>query len=156
MNADSEIETAKKNGTLRDKPTFRIAVWHHPVTGGEDAIEDLDFLERLRISEFKICLHGHAHKDQHELFFYPYKNKIYLIGAGTSGVDVKDRPKCSPYEYNLLEIDRDFAKVKVHTRCKRTESGAWDGLALWQGDKDQKFERRTFYEIEFDGLTYAE
>lgn len=59
-------------------------------------------------------------------FIYLYQNKIYIIGAGTSGIEVKDRPACSPYEYNLLEIERDFTKVRVHTRSKRTENGAWE------------------------------
>lgn len=157
MKANSEIEKAKKSETSKDEPTFRIAVWHHPVSG-LDAIKDTDFLEKLRTNDFKICLHGHSHRDQHELFYYLYLNKIYIIGAGTSGVDV-NRPKCSPYEYNLLEIDRDFTKVRVHTRCKRTENGAWEGWALWPGQPGRglaRFERRTYYEIEFDGLAYAE
>ena len=88
--------------------------------------------------------------------FNLYHNKLYVIGAGASGVGIGDRPACSPYEYNLLEIDRDFAKVKVHTRCKRSENGAWEGCALWPGQSLTKFERRTFYEIVFDGLAYAE
>jgi len=155
MKANSEIEKAKETESSKDKPTFRIAVWHHPVSG-IDALRSTDFMEKLRTNEFKICLHGHSHKDQHELFYYLYHNKIYVIGAGTSGVHVKDRPSCSPYEYNLLEIDRDFSKVKVHTRCKRTETGAWEGWALWPAQGLTKFERRTYYEIEFDGLAYAE
>jgi predicted phosphodiesterase len=155
MKANSEVEKAKESGISKNAPIFRIAVWHHPVSG-IDAIRNTDFLERLRTNDFKICLHGHSHKDQHELFYYLYQNKIYIIGAGTSGIGVRDRPACSPYEYNLLEIDRDFSKVKVHTRCKRTENGAWEGWALWPGQGLTKFEKRTFYEIEFDGLTYAE
>jgi predicted MPP superfamily phosphohydrolase len=114
MKANHEIEKSQESETSKNEPTFRIAVWHHPVSG-IDAIKNIDFLEKLRANDFKICLHGHSHKDQHELFYYLYQNKIYIIGAGTSGVDVKDRPECSPYEYNLLEIDRDFTKVKVHT-----------------------------------------
>jgi len=139
---------------LKDAPTFKIAVWHHPVNGIE-AIKDIEFLEKLRKNDFKICLHGHSHKDQHELFNYLYHNKIHIIGAGTSGISV-NRPKCSPYEYNLLEIERDFTRVRVHTRCKRTENGAWEGWALWEAKGLTRFERRTYYEIEFDGFAYAE
>lgn len=68
MKANQEIDKAKESEISKTEPTFRIAVWHHPVSG-IDAIKNIDFLEKLRANDFKICLHGHSHKDQHELFY---------------------------------------------------------------------------------------
>jgi hypothetical protein len=50
-----------------------------------------------------------------------------------------------PRLYNLIEVWRDHSKVRVHTRCMKKEGGAWDGWAVWPGEKPT--ERRTFYEI---------
>ena len=125
---------------------LRIAVWHHPITGNEKMKSDA-FLEQLRPAGVKLCLHGHVHENKTELVSYlDPQRKLHVIGAGSFGAPAKDRPESTPRLYNLLEIERDHSRVRVHTRCLRKDGGAWDGWAVWRGDKPH--ERRTYYDVQ--------
>ncbi|HMY75252.1 MAG TPA: TIR domain-containing protein, partial [Blastocatellia bacterium] len=152
MKADSQIEEAKKKktkGESRIKPdasVFRIAVWHHPITGNEKIINDA-FVEQLRQADFKLCLHGHVHEERADLIRYTHPRQIHAAGAGSFGAPMRERPEATPRLYNVIEVARDHRWVRIHTRGLRKESGAWEPWAIWPGNSGS--ERRTFYEIEF-------
>ncbi|MGH9937528.1 MAG: metallophosphoesterase, partial [Blastocatellia bacterium] len=136
IEADRKIEEAKSAKLMKDDASvLRIAIWHHPATGNEKIADD-DFLERLRKADFKLCLHGHVHEDRADLVGYLHPTrKLYMAGAGSFGAVAADRPPSTPRLYNLIEIPRDHSLIRVHTRCMRKESGAWEGWAVWPGEK---------------------
>jgi GTPase SAR1 family protein/predicted MPP superfamily phosphohydrolase len=146
IEADRRIEEARKAKLMKDDaPVLRIAVWHHPATGNEKIADD-DFIERLRKADFKLCLHGHVHEDRADLVGYPHPTrKLHMAGAGSFGAVAAHRPPSTPRLYNLIEIPRDHSLIRVHTRCMRKESGAWDGWAVWPGDNASV--KKAFYEI---------
>jgi hypothetical protein len=146
IEADRRIEEAKNTKLMKDDaPVLRIAVWHHPATGNEKIADD-DFIEKLRKADFKLCLHGHVHEDRADLVGYLHPTrKLHMAGAGSFGAVAAHRPPSTPRLYNLIEIPRDHSLIRVHTRCMRRESGAWDGWAVWPGDK--AFDKKAFYEI---------
>jgi predicted MPP superfamily phosphohydrolase len=144
--ADEQTRRARAEGRLpSDKSVLRIAVWHHPVTGNDKIVDDA-FLERLRLADVKLCLHGHVHEERTDLIGYLHpRRKLYVAGAGSFGAPVRDRPESVPRLYNLLEIAPDHSRVRVHTRCLRKDSGAWEGWAVWRGKS--RHERQTYYDI---------
>lgn len=146
IEADGQISEAVKAGRLEEgAEVLRIAIWHHPVTGNEKITDD-DFMERLRKADFKLCLHGHIHEDRADLVGYTHRTRqLRVAGAGSFGAVARRRPPSTPRLYNLIEIPRDHRLVRVHTRCMRKESGAWEGWAVWPGD--DAFVKRSFYEI---------
>ena len=149
VKAKKQIDDARKNKRLaEDTEVLRIAVWHHPVTGNEKIIKDA-FLEQLRQENVRLCLHGHIHEDRADLIGYTHPRKIYTAGAGSFGAPVNDRPEATPRLYNVLEVWRDHSQLRVHTRCLRKDGAAWEGQAIWPGEKPT--ERRTYYDIQLKG-----
>jgi small GTP-binding protein len=146
LEADNQITAAREAKHLKeDAEVLRIAVWHHPVTGNEKIIDD-DFLERLRKAEFKLCLHGHVHEDRADIIGHLHPTRqLNVVGAGSFGAVANHRPPSTPRLYNLIEISHDHSLIRVHTRCMRKESGAWEGWAIWPGDNS--FKKQSYYEI---------
>src|SRR6266542_1781426 len=148
IEADRRIEEAKspKLKLMKDDAqVLRIAVWHHPATGNEKIVDD-DFIEKLRKADFRLCLHGHVHEERADLVGYLHPTrKLHMAGAGSFGAVAAHRPSSTPRLYNLIEIPRDHNLIRVHTRCMRRESGAWDGWAVWPGDNASV--KKAFYEI---------
>jgi hypothetical protein len=123
---------------------LKIAVWHHPVMGAE-AMNGA-FLEQLATNGFQVCLHGHIHEAQNNLFRYDHRG-IEIIGAGTFGAPAKDQVPGIPLQYNLLRFDPHNATLTVHTRKKEKPDGAWSADARW-GDKNAP---KPWYEIKVAG-----
>lgn len=148
--AGDQIEKSVAAGRLaKDDRVLRLAVWHHPVTGNEKIAGDA-FLSRLQQAGFKLCLHGHVHDDRADLIGYLHRDrKIHVAGAGSFGAPTSARPESTPRLYNLIEIERDHSRIRVHTRCLRKDGGAWEGWAVWPGGKGT--ERLTYYDIELRG-----
>lgn len=144
--AAKQIEDARREGHLPvDRHVLRIAVWHHPVTGNEK-IQDDAFLDRLRQAGFRFCVHGHVHEIRSDIIGYTHPSrKIYVAGAGAFGAPAHDRPEAVPRLYNVIEIKRDHSEITVHTRCKRKDSGAWEGWAVWDGEDPAA--KLTYYRI---------
>jgi hypothetical protein len=100
----------------------------------------------LRKADFKLCLHGHVHEDRADLVGYLHPTrKLHMAGTGSFGAVAAHRQPSIPRLYNLIEIPRDHSLIRVHTRCMRRESGAWDGWAVWPGDN--ALGKKAFYEI---------
>ncbi len=135
------IATADRDRDGRD--LLRFAVWHHPIAGTE-TMQDLAFVEQLRKADVKIALHGHVHERRAELVAHVEERKLHVIGAGTFGA--RDRPASAPYLYNLIEVRRDRQHVRVHTRSKERDGGAWGPYAVWPGDRPG--EKRSWYVID--------
>jgi hypothetical protein len=105
---------------------LRIAVWHHPATGNDKIAQDA-FLGQLRQAGVRLCLHGHLHEDRADLLRWTDPRRLYVAGAGSFVAVAGDRPESAPRLYNLLEIPPDRSLIRVHTRCKRRDGGAWEG-----------------------------
>lgn len=144
--AEKQIEDARSEGALPiDRRVLRIAVWHHPITGNEK-IQDDAFLDRLKQAGFRLCVHGHVHEVRNDIIGYTHLSRtIYVAGAGAFGAPAHDRPESVPRLYNVLEIKRDHSEITVHTRCKRKDSGAWEGWAVWDGEDPAS--KLTYYRI---------
>ncbi len=144
--ANQELAEARKRGDLEEgAQVLRIAVWHHPITGNEKIQADA-FMGRLLQANVRVCLHGHVHEDRADLVNYldPMR-RLHVVGAGSFGAPTHDRPESVPRLFNLMEIQRDLKRMRVHTRCLRKHGGAWEGWAVWPGER--LGEKRTYYEV---------
>lgn len=105
------------------------------------------FMARRQQADVRVCLHGHIHEDQADLFNYPHpQRRVHVVGAGSFGAPTHDRPESVPRLFNLLEVQRDLKKVRVHTRALRKQGGAWEGGAVWPGEKPG--DGRAYYEFD--------
>ncbi len=148
LRAEKEITLAKEQKRLAtDAEVMRIAVWHHPITGNEKIAADA-FLDQLRQENVRMILHGHVHEDRADVVRYTDPRKIYVAGAGSYGAGKVERPESTPKLYNLIQVARNHAWAKVHTRCLRKEGGAWEGWAVWPDEEVGR--KRMYYEIRFD------
>jgi hypothetical protein len=124
---------------------LRLAVWHHPVTGN-DKIHDTAFMERLLQADVRACLHGHVHEERADLVNYLHpERRMHVVGAGSFGAPTHHRPESVPRLFNLLEVQRDLQRIRVHTRSLRRQGGAWEAWAVWPGVRGSK---SPFYEVE--------
>lgn len=144
--AQQQLEHARATGQLpAEAPVLKLAVWHHPITGNEKMQRDA-FMDRLQKAGVRFVLHGHVHEDRADLMSYIHPSRqVHVIGAGSFGAPTHHRPESVPRLYNLLEVARDHSHVRVHTRALRRTEGAWEGWAVWPGEK--RGERRTYYEV---------
>lgn len=112
---------------------LRIAVFHHPIHGGEDSrIRDAAFLQQLSVHGFGLVLHGHIHKADAELYRYDRikgGRRIEIVAAGTFGASTRAWSPGYPLQYNLLLVET--GQITVETRCRREVNGAWEPDARW-------------------------
>lgn len=148
--ADNQISDARKNGTLPSNgEVLRLAVCHHPVSGEGQILNDA-FLDILRKANVRLYLHGHVHENRAEIIGYVHPRKVHVIGAGSFGASAGARPESVPRLYNVLLIEPDRTKVRVHTRCQRRAKGAWEGWPEWPGATATQ--RLTYYDIDSASL----
>nr|VFK39777.1 MAG: Calcineurin-like phosphoesterase [Candidatus Kentron sp. TC] len=125
---------------------LKIAVWHHPVAGGEGM--NPDFLQQLAVHGFGLCLHGHIHEAMEGFHKYDDARALRIVGAGTFGAPTKEQVPGIPLQYNLLTLDPASRQMRVDTRRKEKPEGAWAADARW-GDKGKA--PKAWYE--FDPFT---
>lgn len=126
-------------------------MWHHPITGNEKIVDDA-FIEAIRRAGVQLCLHGHVHEDRADLLGYLHPtSRLHVIGAGSFGAPARERPESIPRLYNLLEIDVERRRVRVHTRSLRRAGGAWEPWYAWPGETAGQ--RRSFYEVDLAPVT---
>ena len=144
--ANEDILKARERGELTaDAKVLRLAVWHHPITGNEKIQHDA-FVGRLLQADVRVCLHGHVHEDRADLVNYLHpERRLHVMGAGSFGAPTHERPESVPRLFNLLEVQPDLQRLRVHTRCLRKQGGVWEGWAVWPSEKPG--ERRTYYEV---------
>lgn len=133
--ADEQVTKAVTRGDLAPNAhVLRIGVWHHAVAGPE-MMQNIEFLNHLRGSRVRLCLHGDVHEMQRELIGYWQGSRaVYVVGSGSFGSPATGRPESTPRLYNLLEVHRDLSNVRVHTRRQLTSDGAWGGWYEWPDD----------------------
>jgi small GTP-binding protein len=126
---------------------LRLAVWHHPITGNEK-IQDTAFVERMLQADVRVCLHGHVHEDRAEMVNYLHpERRLHVMGAGSFGAPMHHRPESVPRLYNVLEVQRDLRRLRVHTRAMPKQGGAWGAWAVWPGDNERPGDKRAYYEV---------
>lgn len=113
---------------------LRVAVFHHPIHGGEDSrLRDAAFLQQLSQHGFELALHGHVHRAGAELYRYDRVEngrRIEIVAAGTFGAPTREWVPGYPLQYNLLLVAPD--KITVETRCRHEINGAWEPDARWR------------------------
>jgi WD40 repeat protein len=146
--AQQQEKLARASGQLaEDKKLLRIAVWHHAVTAPDFKMADIEFLGNLQKNGVKFALHGDVHEMRREkIKDWDEQQRLHIIGSGSFGARVEDRPESSPRLYNVLEIARDFTTVRVHTRRQPKKDGSWEGWHEWP-DPDGGKGRVAFYDI---------
>lgn len=141
-----ELEARATGRIGVDQPLIRIGVWHHAVVGRWQ-MDDAEFLGNLQQNQVKIGLHGDVHEMRRDLV-RPWSNQggMHVIGAGSFGANMADRPESVPRLYNVIEIQRDLRSIRVHTREQRLPDGPWDGWHEWT-DPTTGLGRVPFYDI---------
>jgi hypothetical protein len=144
--ANQDLLKARERGELdKEARVLRLAVWHHPITGNEK-IQDDAFVGRLLQAGVRVCLHGHVHEDRADLVNYLLpERRLHVMGAGSFGAPTHERPGSVPRLFNLLEVQPELQGLRVHTRCMRKPGGAWEGWAVWPGEKPG--DRRSYYDV---------
>ena len=129
--AGEQFDAAVERGDLkRDAKLLRIAVWHHAVAGPE-MMTHIEFIGSLKKNGVKLCLHGDVHEMRLDLVGYKTEHEMHVVGAGSFGSPAEGRPESTPRLYNLLEIERDFSRIRVHTREQPKPNGPWEGWNKW-------------------------
>jgi GTPase SAR1 family protein/predicted phosphodiesterase/uncharacterized Zn-finger protein len=129
--ADRQIHHANTNTEVKPEDYLRFGVWHHSVADVERGIRNREFLGNLQKNHVRVCLTGDVHEMRRELIDYWHENRIHILGAGSFGAKGQDLSEGSPRLYNLLEIDREFRSIRVHTRQQPRPNGIWKGLNEW-------------------------
>jgi 3',5'-cyclic AMP phosphodiesterase CpdA len=108
---------------LRDIPhsyDLRVAVWHHSIQGPplrEDymAINQIHEMVGLR---FQLGLHGHQHVAAAETHYIHLNEtqSMAVASAGSLCAGAKELPRGVNRQYNMIVIEDDFCRVRVHAR----------------------------------------
>jgi GTPase SAR1 family protein/predicted MPP superfamily phosphohydrolase len=131
---DQALSKAVVTISAKYKDYYKIAVWHHPVSGRE-TMPATGFLELLTGAGFEVCLHGHIHEAQEGFYKYDNTRGLHIIGGGTFGAPAREQVTGIPLQYNLLQFDLGQGIINVNTRNKEKTDGAWSADARW-GDKE--------------------
>jgi hypothetical protein len=145
--ADQQVKAAVNRGdlTAEDK-ILRIGVWHHAVAGPE-MMANIDFIGNLQKCGVKLCLHGDVHEMRVDLIGYKTGLGMQVIGAGSFATSGAGRPESTPRLYNVLEVQRDHATIRIHTREQRRSDGPWQGWHQWP-DPDNPDGRLAYFELD--------
>lgn len=112
---------------------LRIALWHHSIQGPP---LHSDYMDASQVKEmiahgFQLGLHGHQHVAS-TLTQYIHLNEskaMAVVGAGSLCAGTSQLPRGQDRQYNLIVLENDFAKARVHVRemgeggqfiCKRS------------------------------------
>lgn len=110
---------AEKLRLYKERGFFRLGVMHHPPRdrrGGEETRKDQALFMQLLAPSLNLLLHGDAHEDTGEALHV----NVPVLGLGSSGVAVGQRPEEVPNQYQMLRISangiqrwlRDYAPDK--------------------------------------------
>lgn len=128
------ISQADKQIKNKSMP-LRIAVWHHAVSGA-NAMKDLKFLNHLQNASILLGLHGDVHEMRRESVGNYKKDRINIIGAGSFSSSNDNLSEGSPRLYNLIKVNRNLDKIRVHTRSQSQMDGSWESWAQWTNPID--------------------
>lgn len=144
--AEDQLRRAREAGNIPAQASIlRIAVWHHAVSGN-NKIQDVGFLEKLRQCGFQLCVHGDVHENRPSVAGYPESQRLlHIAGVGSFAAEAAARPESVPRQYNLIEISRDHREIRIHHQYQPTRTSAWDAWAVYPGPDPNT--KRTYYEI---------
>ncbi len=129
--ADKQVQDAiAKDQLKKNCDILRIGVWHHAITG-QNMMANVDFLGHMQKNGVKLCLHGDVHELRCDHIGYRHEKELHVIGAGSFGSPPESRPESTPRLYNILEIRRDLASIRVHTRFQPRTNSEWRGWYEW-------------------------
>lgn len=97
---------AGKLRPYKDKGFLRVGVMHHNPRdrrGGEETKEDQDQLRRLLAPSLNLVLHGDVHEETEDALLA----KVPVLGIGSLGAALNQRPEEVPNEYQVLQIAAD-------------------------------------------------
>jgi len=144
--ADIQLSDARKDRLIEaGVPVLRIAVWHHAVSG-DHKMKDITFLDHLQAADVRLGLHGDVHHLRHD--YVPYKDPstmIHVVATGSFGAPAEALPSGITRLYNVIEINRDFSNVSIHTRRQIVPNGRWEGLHEWPNPADSTGKTRLAY-----------
>ena len=84
-------------------------------------------------------LHGDVHEERNAILNHlDPQNSVHVIGAGSFSSGYTALPEATPRLYNLLEIDKQFTRIKVLTRAQRDPGGAFEPFAIYPTDDPDK------------------
>ena len=108
---------------LRDRKlqyALKVAVWHHGIHGGASASDylDVDTLEEMMSTDFRLGLHGHQHYAQSSIRYVhlPQQAAMAVVGAGSLCAGDGDLPHAVNRQYNVIQIDDKHRKADIHVR----------------------------------------
>jgi hypothetical protein len=108
---------------LRDSPHtygLRAAVWHHSIQGPplrEDYMEVRQVHEMIGLG-FQLGMHGHQHVAEAttQLIHLDEARSMGIVSAGSLCAGAKELPRGVNRQYNLIVIDDDLRRARVHVR----------------------------------------
>ena len=107
----------RDGGAARD---LRVAVWHHNVEGSPCQTDymDVDIVRGMIGRGFRLGLHGHQHKAQarSQEIRLPNLESMVVISAGSLCAGRRQLPTGTYRQYNVVELEPDFARVRTHVR----------------------------------------
>lgn len=99
---------------------LRIAVWHHSIQGPPIRA---DYMDASQVQEmighgFQLGLHGHQHvaATQTQLVHLNEGRSMAVVSTGSLCAGAKELPRGVNRQYNLVVIDDDFLRGRVHVR----------------------------------------
>jgi hypothetical protein len=107
-------------------PKLRIAVWHHSVQGPPRRVDYMDVgeIQEMAGHGFQLGLHGHQHVAAAATHYIHLGESLPMavVSAGSLCAGSRDLPRGVDRQYNLVVIDDDYRRARVHVR-EMTEGG---------------------------------
>lgn len=99
---------------------LKIAVWHHGIFTPPPNTDfmSMDPVFDLANHGFGLGLHGHQHQAAHAVHYIhiPEQRRFPIVSAGSLCAGSRELPTGQNRQYNVIELDDDFASGKVHVR----------------------------------------
>lgn len=120
---------------------LRIVVWHHPVTLASTVAKPEQIRALIRAG-YRLCLHGDVHKRGNGFLerLGPLR-RLHVLGAGSFPSPDLSIPQPGPLLYNLLEVERDFSRIRVRSRAQQTAGGPFEFYSLYPASDDPELRR---------------
>lgn len=136
---------AGKLRPYREQGFLRIAAIHHdPLHPGENeaARQDAKDFKRMLLPYLNLVVHGHLHEEQLGWL----DNNVPILGIGSAGVKVPQRPPEVPNQYQIVQVYPD--RLVYGTRAYVPDQKRWIGCLrsdpegrAWRVEKRVGFER---------------
>lgn len=128
-----ELRAAADVGLLRI-----AAIHHHPIyPEGDSARQDLRDLKRFLGPHLNLVVHGHIHED--ELTWLD--NTIPVLGIGSAGVKIPQRPQEVPNQYQWIRVFAD--RIEYGSRAFVPDQKRWVGNLRPDRDGEHWWQRKS-------------